>query len=159
MSLLIPEIKGVIKKISIFPPLNGIKIIDIHRLMISFEDNKILPITIKQAKTKRLKYLRDISIVLSAIYISKDDKESFISDYFKISNKEYHCIIDNTILKYPQEIEQWQDRLKKAYSLNIAWDIEKDCILSSDRYNKLINSQTIKKAKIDNFFQPSFLIE
>ena len=130
----IQTLHGVIERRTLFPPLTPLKIIDIHRLMMH---DDILPATIKRAQTQEMHKLRDISLTLSAIYISKDDRIAYIAEYFNLSREETLQIIANTKWRYNKEIQHYQEQLKESYGSHIAWDVEKDAPLSHQRYEEL----------------------
>ncbi|MEA2018946.1 MAG: hypothetical protein U9N59_10915, partial [Campylobacterota bacterium] len=132
----IPEVEGIIKKITIFPPTYPIKIIMIHRLMMD-DDIKRKPITIMNAKTDELKLLRDISITLASMYISKDNRRKYIATYFKITEANVAEIVNNIISKHHIELKQYQDKLKDSHSICFGWDVVNDCEIDLARLQEL----------------------
>jgi len=153
MAYLVPAIEGKIEKITIFPPIKPIKVIDIHRLMM---DENILPATIMRAQTQEMKLLRDISLTLAFMYISKDDKMSYLAEYFKLSKKEIDILVGDTITTRHKELLSHQKKLRDAFSLKIAWDVENDCQLSSKRAEE-IRRDTIGKMYKYEWFAPSYM--
>jgi len=153
MAYLVPEIEGKIKKITIFPPIKAIEIIDIHRLMM---DDGIVPATIIRAETKQMKLMRDISLTLASMYISYDDRVKYIAEYFKISETEVSEIIYKTIIDKHKKLLSYQDILKNAYALKIAWDVVEDCQLSFARAEE-IRKDAICNIQKYKWFSPSLM--
>ena len=153
MTYIVPEIEGKIEKITIFPPIKAIKIIDIHRLMM---DDRIVPATIMQAGTQEMKLKRDISLTLAAIYISCDERVKYIAEYFKVSETEVSEIIERTIINKHKELLSYQEILKKAFALKIAWDVEKDCQLSFQRAEE-IRRYAMHNSRKYQWFSPSLM--
>lgn len=71
MAYLVPVIEGKIEKITIFPPVKSIEIIDIHRLMMKKD---VLPATIMRAQTS--------ATILSAPSARGDRSTRGVSGYF-----------------------------------------------------------------------------
>jgi len=160
MSLIIPEIDGSISKIVIYPKIISVEIIDIHRVMIKDFD-RVLPITIINAKTPKLKLLRDISIILAKKYLDKKDKESYIIKYFKITKKQYDKIVKDTTYKYPKRISYWEYRLQLSTQITIAYDIQKQCELTNSRLKELVDFELLIKTAQKNpkaLFSPSYIM-
>ncbi|MDF1877813.1 hypothetical protein JHD47_08295 [Sulfurimonas sp. SAG-AH-194-L11] len=153
MAYLVPVIEGKIEKITIFPPVKSIEIIDIHRLMMKKD---VLPATIMRAQTEEMRLLRDISLTLVVLHISKDDKMQYIAEYFKLSSQEVDVILSETITTKHKDLLSYQELLKDAVSLKIAWDVEKNCQLSFERAEEL-RKNTIKEMYKYEWFSPSYM--
>jgi len=153
MSYIIPEIEGKIEKRIIFPPVNPIKIIDIHRMMI---DEKIIPAMIIRAETSQMKLLRDVSIVLASQYISCDNRISYIAQYFKISIENTNNIIHTTMLYNHEKLLQYQTCLKDSCAITTPWDPINNCPLTHERIEKIIDGDLGFYFKYKTFL-PSFM--
>lgn len=100
-------------------------------------EKKIVPATIMRAETDELRLLRDISIVLSSMYISKDNRIRYIAEYFKLKEKEVEIIISKCIKNNPIEILEYQDELKDTKSIYLGWDIKNNCELTFERLQEI----------------------
>ena len=159
MSLVIPEIDSIIKKIVIYPKIKSANILDIHRVMMKGYD-KLVPASIMNAKISKMKVLRDISVVLSRKYLEMKDKESYIIKYFRITKKQYNQILKDTNQKYPKRILYWEYRLQLSTKLTIAYDIQNRYELTNSRLKELVDfSLVIKTAKQNPkaLFAPSYI--
>ena len=95
------------------------------------------PATIMNAKTKEMKELRDISIVLSMMYINNKDKLNYVVQYFKLDLDTVKNILKYSVIKYYDKIQVFQEKLKLAYGFTYYWDIRNDCELTKERINEL----------------------
>jgi hypothetical protein len=120
-------------------------------------DNKILPITIMNAKNKKMEKLRDISIVLSMIYVIKDDKLNYISKYFNIDFKDISLLVNKTLNNYYTEILHYQDLLKNSYGFKYGWDVEQNCELTQKRLEEIQNDYPISRYK--GIFNPTVILK